>query len=375
MSAPYPNSVKQAFTAAGFEKPTPIQSQSWPIANTGRDIISVARTGSGKTCGFLMPVFMKIQNRLKTRTHPLVLAPTRELAMQIQAEALKFGRPQGIRSVVLYGGAPKRRQIGELERGLVHMVVATPGRLNDLLDMRKTSVNLVEALVLDEADRMLDMGFEPQIDAILSKMPVQKRMMERPVPSSVQRLNVGKSGQLVANEDVEQIIKVVEPSAKTIVFLWNDGMACDSLHGDKDQWQRTRVLAAFKTARGLDVKDITHVINYDFPNGKGKVGIEDYVHRIGRTGRAGRKGTAYTLFTYESKKNAFALIQLLKNAKQNVPDELAKFGVSGRRGGGGRFGGRGRGGRYGGRGRGGRYGGRGRGGGRFGGRGRGGNRW
>jgi ATP-dependent RNA helicase DDX5/DBP2 len=171
-STPFRSSVLQAIKSAGFEAPTPIQSQSWPIALAGRDIISIARTGSGKTCGFLLPVFEKIHAMTAKRQHTnrdgplaLVLAPTRELAMQIQAEALKFGRPQGIRSVVLYGGAPKRRQIGELERGVVHMIVATPGRLNDLLDMRKTTMNRVACLVLDEADRMLDMGFEPQVSA------------------------------------------------------------------------------------------------------------------------------------------------------------------------------------------------------------------
>lgn len=412
--APFSEKLVSSLKRAKFARPTPIQSVSWPIVLAGRDLISVARTGSGKTCGFLLPAFLHIMKRSETHTlrcgdgpYVVVIAPTRELAIQIHTEAVRFGNALQIRCVCVYGGAPKRKQIGNLKRSPTQLIVCTPGRLNDLLNIHCTTLKNVSMMILDEADRMLDMGFGPQIDEIIGHMPKdvkrQTLFFTATWPKNVQRaadrllnrenvikINVGESGQLVANEDVEQIIHVIDnrdksdklqeilkdlpETHKTIIFigkkrdcdsiadmLWNQNMKVDSLHGDKDQRERSHVLRQFKSsqinvlcatdvaARGLDVKDITHVINHDFPLGGGDKGIEDYVHRIGRTGRAGRKGIAHTFFTHGDRKHANELIQILEHAKQNVPEPLARMKSFGRRRGGGGGGWRGgRGGRRGG---------------------------
>lgn len=354
----------------------------------------------------------------------LVLAPTRELAIQILDETQKFGRPVGIRSVCCYGGSPKYPQIQALQRG-VECIIATPGRINDLIEMKKADLSGVKFVVLDEADRMLDMGFEPQIRSIMSNVPEstkrQTLLFSATWPKEIQKLafdflnepvqiNVGEVNSLNANKDITQNIimlsddekldklkeiltKLVESAdevkeksapqsagrfapkpvdlggkkhAKIIVFvakkyvahelanqLWDDGFAVDSLHGDRAQWERTKVIGAFKAgtlrmliatdvaARGLDVKDVGAVVNYDMPVGVN--GAEDYIHRIGRTGRAGAKGVAHTFFTPGDKKLATELVGILEEAKQVVPDELRRY-VRPKFGGRGGFGGRGRGG-------------------------------
>lgn len=447
--APFCNNIQKIFKQVGFDKPTHIQSQAWPIAIKGKDMICIAKTGSGKTCGFLLPSmhqFLQSQeSRGGRRTDPvlLVLAPTRELAVQIMEEAQRFGRPLGIRSLCCYGGSSKYPQIAALQRG-VECIIATPGRLNDLLEMRKANLSNIKFVVLDEADRMLDMGFEPQIRSIMKHVPTQQAqtlLFSATWPKEIQRLafeflkdpiqiNVGEVGVLVANKDITQKIIMTSENekfdklkeiltnlqskdgdtnkvlaggkthAKVIVFvakkvscndlanhLWDDGFAVDSLHGDRPQWERTKVMNAFKSgqllmliatdvaARGLDVKDVGAVVNYDMPCGTNAV--EDYVHRIGRTGRAGNKGEAFTFFTQGDRKCARQLVEVLGKAGQEVPPELQAMvprfsrggGYGGRggrgRGGGGYRGGRGRGymsGRGGGFGRG-RGGGRGGGGG------------
>ncbi|EEC42635.1 predicted protein [Phaeodactylum tricornutum CCAP 1055/1] len=393
--APFQERIQQAFAQAGFARPTSIQGQAWPIALQNKDMICVAKTGSGKTCGFLLPVFhqhLVKQTRIQGFTKPilLVLAPTRELSVQILEEAQKFGRPLGIRSVCCYGGASKHPQIAALQRG-VECVIATPGRLNDLIEMRKADLSKVQYLVLDEADRMLDMGFEPQIRSIILNIPPENRqtlLFSATWPKEIQALahdflknpiqiNVGEVNALVANKDIQQTIVMCSESekldkleqilrdlmhGKIIVFvakkiscndlanrLWEDGFAVDSLHGDRPQWERTRVMQAFKggqlrvliatdvAARGLDVKDVGVVVNYDMPSGVN--GVEDYVHRIGRTGRAGNKGKAYTFFTQGDRKNATQLVQVLTKAQQEIPPELQamarpRFGGGGRGSGG-----------------------------------------
>jgi len=422
--APFSDRILTGFSRAGFARPSPIQAQAWPLAIAGEDLISIAKTGSGKTCGFLMPVFHKHDqsgNKFvrgqKVKPTLLVLAPTRELSVQILEEAQKFGRPLGIRSVCCYGGSSKYPQIAALERG-VECVIATPGRLNDLLEMKKADLSSIKYLVLDEADRMLDMGFEPQIRSIVEKIPTERQtlLFSATWPKEIQRLafdflknpvqiNVGEVDALVANKDIKQTIimcneddkldKLTEilrelvdqaddktdprvagggkAHEKIIVFvakkischdlanrLWDDGFAVDSLHGDRPQWERTRVMQAFKNgtlrmliatdvaARGLDVKDVGVVVNFDMPAGVNAV--EDYVHRIGRTGRAGAKGKAYTFFTPGDKKAATQLVEVLTKAEQEIPAELQamarpRFGGRGGRGGGrGYYGGRGRGG-------------------------------
>lgn len=413
-----PSEILREVHSAGFSVPTPIQAQSWPVALQGRDIVAIAKTGSGKTLGYLMPGFMHLK---RSRSNPqmgptvLILSPTRELATQIEAEAVKFGRSSKISCTCLYGGAPKGPQLRDLDRG-ADIVVATPGRLNDILEMRRISLRQVAYLVLDEADRMLDMGFEPQIRKIVKEVPARRQtlMYTATWPKEVRKIaadlltnpvqvNIGSVDELVANKSItqyievlppmekhrrlEQILRSQEPGSKIIIFCSTKKM-CDQLtrninrefgaaaiHGDKSQGERDHVLSQFRTgrcpvlvatdvaARGLDVKDIRVVINYDFPTG-----VEDYVHRIGRTGRAGATGVAYTFFGDHDSKHASDLIKVLEGANQRVPSEIRdmasrggggmgrvrRWGDGGRGGGGGSFGGRGG---YGGR-DGGGYGGR-----------------
>jgi len=336
----------------------------------------------------------------------LILAPTRELAVQIQTECTKFGSNSRIRNTAIYGGAPKGPQIRDLQRG-VEIVIATPGRLIDMLESGKTNLRRVTYLVMDEADRMLDMGFEPQIRKIVSQIRPDRQtlMFSATWPKDVQKLasdflkdyiqvNIG-SMELTANTNITQVVEVCSDfdkrtkllkhldqisneNAKVLIFvstkrtadditkyLRQDGWPALAIHGDKEQRERDWVLSEFKNgrspiliatdvaSRGLDVKDVGYVINYDFPNN-----CEDYVHRIGRTGRAGRKGTAFTYFTTENAKAASELVAILQDGKQVIPpqlEEMARFGGGG--GGNRRFGGGGGGGRGGGRGRRGGYGG------------------
>ncbi|KAG2295323.1 hypothetical protein Bca52824_041992 [Brassica carinata] len=420
----FPPELLREVLSAGFSAPTPIQAQSWPIAMQGRDIVAIAKTGSGKTLGYLIPGFMHLQRiRNDSRMGPtiLVLSPTRELATQIQDEAVKFGRSSRISCTCLYGGAPKGPQLRDLERG-ADIVVATPGRLNDILEMRRISLRQVSYLVLDEADRMLDMGFEPQIRKIVKEIPTKRQtlMYTATWPKGVRKIaadllvnpaqvNIGNVDELVANKSITQHIEVVapmekqrrleqilrsqEPGSKVIIFCSTKRM-CDQLtrnltrqfgaaaiHGDKSQPERDNVLNQFRSgrtpvlvatdvaARGLDVKDIRAVINYDFPNG-----VEDYVHRIGRTGRAGATGQAFTFFGDQDSKHASDLIKILEGANQRVPPQIRDMAArggggtnkfsrwgppSGGRGGGSGYGGRGGGSGYGGRGGDSGYGGRG----------------
>ncbi|XP_009134609.1 DEAD-box ATP-dependent RNA helicase 14 [Brassica rapa] len=420
----FPPELLREVLNAGFSAPTPIQAQSWPIAMQGRDIVAIAKTGSGKTLGYLLPGFMHLQRvRNDSRMGPtiLVLSPTRELATQIQDEAVKFGRSSRISCTCLYGGAPKGPQLRDLERG-ADIVVATPGRLNDILEMRRISLRQVSYLVLDEADRMLDMGFEPQIRKIVKEIPTKRQtlMYTATWPKGVRKIaadllvnpaqvNIGNVDELVANKSITQHIEVVapmekqrrleqilrsqEPGSKVIIFCSTKRM-CDQLtrnltrqfgaaaiHGDKSQPERDNVLNQFRSgrtpvlvatdvaARGLDVKDIRAVINYDFPNG-----VEDYVHRIGRTGRAGATGQAFTFFGDQDSKHASDLIKILEGANQRVPPQIRDMAArggggmnkfsrwgpsSGGRGGSSGYGGRGGGSGYGGRGSDSGYGGRG----------------
>ncbi|RSH86677.1 ATP-dependent RNA helicase dbp2 [Apiotrichum porosum] len=396
--AGFPEYIMSEIRAMGFEAPSPIQCQSWPMALSGRDVVAIAETGSGKTISFALPAMVHInaQPLLSPGDGPivLILAPTRELAVQIQAECTKFGKSSRIRNTAVYGGAPKGAQIRDLQRGC-EIVVATPGRLIDMIESGKTNLKRVTYLVMDEADRMLDMGFEPQIRKIVSQIRPDRQtlLFSATWPKDVQRLamdflddffqvNIG-SMDLTANHNVTQIVTVCtdydkrgmllkhldqisRENAKVLIFvgtkrvaddltkfLRQDGWPALAIHGDKQQAERDWVLAEFKSgrspimlatdvaSRGLDVKDISYVINYDFSNN-----CEDYIHRIGRTGRAGRKGTSYTYFTTENSKQARELVGILRESKSEVPRELEEMGsYGGRGGGGGRFGGgRGRGG-------------------------------
>ncbi|KAF3783218.1 DEAD-box ATP-dependent RNA helicase 30 [Nymphaea thermarum] len=392
--ASFPDYCLQAIAKCGFVEPTPIQAQGWPMALKGRDLVGIAETGSGKTLAYLLPalVHVKAQPRLMHGEGPivLVLAPTRELAVQIQEEAVKFGSHSNVRSTCIYGGAPKGPQIRDLQRG-VEIVIATPGRLIDMLEACKTNLRRVTYLVLDEADRMLDMGFEPQIRKIISQIrpdrqtlywsatwPKEVEALARQFLHNPYKVTIG-SPDLKANQSINQIVEVLKENEKyprlirlleevmdggKILIFTETKKGCDqvtkqlrmggwpalSIHGDKSQSERDWVLTEFKTgsnpimtatdvaARGLDVKDIKCVINYDFPSS-----LEDYVHRIGRTGRAGARGTAFTFFTQANARFARDLIKILREAGQAVSPALSAMIHSGGGGGsGGNFRSRGR---------------------------------
>uniref|UniRef100_A0A0N4Z8W3 RNA helicase n=1 Tax=Parastrongyloides trichosuri TaxID=131310 RepID=A0A0N4Z8W3_PARTI len=372
-----------------FQKPTVIQSISWPIAMSGRDIVSIAKTGSGKTLGFMLPAINHIANQPKRGYGDgpgvLVLLPTRELAQQVEEVSRDYCKAMGMNMCCLFGGAPKGGQARDLQRG-VDVIVATPGRLIDFLATETTNLRRCSFLVLDEADRMLDMGFEPQIRKIVGQIrpdrqtmmfsatwPKEVRNMASEFQTDPAFLNVG-SLELAANHNITQHIEILEESEKqprmlqlldgilktsepkTIVFvetkrkadeitksMRREGWPVMCIHGDKGQSERDWVLKQFKegkipvlfatdvAARGLDVSDIKYVINYDYSNNS-----EDYVHRIGRTGRSDRKGDAYTFFTPANASKARDLIKILEEAKQKVPEKLYQMSQNSRGGGNGR---------------------------------------
>ena len=382
---------------ARFNKPTPVQKYSVPIVSKGRDLMACAQTGSGKTGGFLFPV---LSESFKTGPSPvpesakrsfvkkayptaLILAPTRELATQIFDEAKKFTYRSWVKAAVVYGGADVGAQLREISHGC-DLLVATPGRLSDLLERGRVSLANIKYLVLDEADRMLDMGFEPQIRHIVDgcDMPStenrQTLMFSATFPDDIQHLardflsdyiflSVGRVGS--TSENITQRILYVEDMDKkstlldllsasndglTLIFVETKRMADEltdflimqdfratAIHGDRTQGERERALASFKNgranllvatavaARGLDIPNVTHVINYDLPSD-----IDDYVHRIGRTGRAGNTGVATAFFNRGSKNITKGLNELLTEANQEVPEFLNDVMRESSRGGG-----------------------------------------
>ncbi|XP_030802387.1 probable ATP-dependent RNA helicase DDX43 [Camarhynchus parvulus] len=363
----------------GFQKPTPIQSQAWPIILQGIDLIGIAQTGTGKTLAYLMPGFIHLTSQPTSKDQRggpgmLVLAPTRELALQVEAECSKYAY-KGIKSICVYGGGDRKGQIDMVTKG-VDIVIATPGRLNDLQMNNFINLKSITYLVLDEADRMLDMGFEPQIMKILIDVRPDRQtvMTSATWPDGVRRLaksylknpmivyvgtldlaavsTVQQKVIVIPEEEkrafMHSFIKSMKAKDKVIIFvgkkLTADDLASDfgiqgipvqSLHGNREQCDREQALDDFKkgkvrilvatdlASRGLDVHDITHVFNFDFPRN-----IEEYVHRVGRTGRAGRSGEAVTLVTGNDWRFASELIDILERANQVsiqywvVPDEL-----------------------------------------------------
>ena len=364
-----------------FKTPSPIQGQCWPPLLKSRDVIGIASTGSGKTLTFLVPALLKIASvgPFKQKSGPpsprvLVLAPTRELAMQSQQVCEEVGC---FRSVCIYGGVPKHFQKSELNAG-AEIIVATPGRLQDLVEEGAVSMQGVAYLVLDEADRMLDEGFEPAIRSIISKCPStatrQTVMFSATWPEEIRQLartflkteivRVTVGGQdLAANHRVKQIVECIDKfkrdrrlvdllqdyhksrtnrclifvlykkEADTVQqFLKSKGFAAVAIHGDLSQPQRTDALDSFKkgkvplliatdvAARGLDIPQVEYVLNYSFP-----LTVEDYVHRIGRTGRGGASGISHTFFTDDDKGLAGALVGVLQEANQEVPVEIMKY--------------------------------------------------
>jgi ATP-dependent RNA helicase DDX3X len=400
---------------SGYKVPTPVQKYSIPIVMGGRDLMACAQTGSGKTGGFLFPILSQafqsgpsaapaaagggFGRQRKAYPTSLILAPTRELVSQIYEESRKFAYRSWVRPCVVYGGADIGSQLRQIERGC-DLLVATPGRLVDLIERGRISLCNIKYLVLDEADRMLDMGFEPQIRRIVEgeDMPdVRSRqtlMFSATFPRDIQMLardflkdyiflSVGRVGS--TSENITQKVEYVEDGDKRSVlldilhtqdkgltlifvetkrmadslsdFLINQNFPATSIHGDRTQRERERALEMFRNghcpilvatavaARGLDIPNVTHVVNYDLPTD-----IDDYVHRIGRTGRAGNTGVSTAFFNRGNRGVVRDLIDLLKEANQEVPSFLeaiareSSFGGGGGGGGRGRSGGRGRGG-------------------------------
>ncbi|KAG6744896.1 hypothetical protein NC652_036353 [Populus alba x Populus x berolinensis] len=404
--------VNQNIRRCKYVKPTPVQRNAIPILLARRDLMACAQTGSGKTAAFCFPIIAGImREQYVQRPHggrtmyplALILSPTRELSSQIHDEAKKFSYQTGVKVVVVYGGAPMNQQLRELERG-VDILVATPGRLVDLLERARVSLQMIRYLALDEADRMLDMGFEPQIRKIVEQMDMppcgmrQTMLFSATFPKEIQRLasdflsnyiflavgRVGSSTDLIVQrvEYVQEIDKrshlmdllhaqreteVNSKHSLTLVFvetkkgadslehlLHVNGFPATSIHGDRTQQEREMALRSFKSgktpilvatdvaARGLDIPHVAHVVNFDLPND-----IDDYVHRIGRTGRAGNTGLATAFFNENNMSLARPLADLMQEANQVVPAWLTRYasrvlhsGGKNRRSAGTRFGGR-----------------------------------
>ncbi|CAH1782244.1 unnamed protein product, partial [Owenia fusiformis] len=405
--------IKNNIALCHYDRPTPVQKYAIPCVNGGRDLMACAQTGSGKTAAFLIPTlnrvykegppdFMKDQppssggryNRRKQYPLALILAPTRELASQIYDEARKFAYRSHVRPCVVYGGADVGGQMRDLDRGC-HLLVATPGRLVDMMERGKISVEHTRFLILDEADRMLDMGFEPQIRRIVEQdnMPGpgkrQTLMFSATFPKEIQMLArdflqeyiflaVGRVGSTSENitqkvvwvEEIDKrsflldLLNAAGPDSLTLTFvetkkgadsleefLYGQGYPATSIHGDRSQREREAALDAFRhgkspilvatavAARGLDIPNVKHVINFDLPGD-----IEEYVHRIGRTGRVGNLGLATSFFNIKNKNLLRDLMDLLVEAHQEVPSWLesmayeARHAGPSRRGGGKRFG-------------------------------------
>ncbi|KAK0635185.1 P-loop containing nucleoside triphosphate hydrolase protein [Bombardia bombarda] len=408
---PLDNHLISNIGLARYQMPTPVQKYSIPIVMGGRDLMACAQTGSGKTGGFLFPILSQafingptptpagaagnFGRQRKAYPTSLILAPTRELVSQIYEESRKFAYRSWVRPCVVYGGADIGSQLRQIERGC-DLLVATPGRLVDLIERGRISLCNIKYLVLDEADRMLDMGFEPQIRRIVEgeDMPgVQGRqtlMFSATFPRDIQMLardflkdyvflSVGRVGS--TSENITQKVEYVEDADKRSVlldilhthgagltlifvetkrmadslsdFLINQAFPATSIHGDRTQRERERALEMFRNgrcpilvatavaARGLDIPNVTHVVNYDLPTD-----IDDYVHRIGRTGRAGNTGMSTAFFNRGNRGVVRELLELLKEANQEVPAFLETIARESS------FGGPSRGGRGGGRGRG-----------------------
>ncbi|KAM9129070.1 putative ATP-dependent RNA helicase DDX46 isoform 2-T2 [Pangshura tecta] len=362
----------------GYEKPTPIQAQAIPAIMSGRDLIGIAKTGSGKTIAFLLPMFRHImdQRSLEEGEGPIavIMTPTRELALQITKECKKFSKTLGFRVVCVYGGTGISEQIAELKRG-AEIIVCTPGRMIDMLaanNGRVTNLRRVTYVVLDEADRMFDMGFEPQVMRIVDNIRPDRQtvMFSATFPRAMEALarrilnkpiEVQVGGRSVVCSDVEQEVIVIEEENKflkllellghyqekgsVIIFVDKqehaDGLLkdlmrasypCMSLHGGIDQYDRDSIINDFKNgvckllvatsvaARGLDVKQLMLVVNYSCPNH-----YEDYVHRAGRTGRAGNKGFAFTFITEDQARYAGDIIKALELSGKPIPAELEKL--------------------------------------------------
>ena len=361
--------LQRALTDEKYVTPTPIQAQTIPATLQGRDVLGCAQTGTGKTAAFALPILNRLgaRNRKATPKRPLVLvlAPTRELAIQIGASFATYGKHLRIRQALVYGGVSQVKQVRALNRG-AHVLVATPGRLLDLMNQGHIKLDQLEMFVLDEADRMLDMGFLPDLNRIISELPDQRQSLffSATLPPKIIKLSqsmlskpvsVNVTPETTSVERIEQQVLHVERSAKkallrkilrtdgverALVFtktkrtanlleeqLVRSGIKATAIHGNKSQNARQRALEAFRrkqvqvlvatdvAARGIDIDSITHVINFDLP-----IEPENYVHRIGRTGRAGAEGIALS-FCCAGERRELRMIEQLIGQKVPVCPE------------------------------------------------------
>ena len=360
----------QAVTAAGYTEPTPIQVQAIPVILAGKDILGGAQTGTGKTAGFTLPMLQRLARHASASSSParhpvraLILTPTRELAMQVYESVKTYSKFLPLRAICLYGGVDIRPQIEELRQGR-EIIVATPGRLLDHVQQKTVAFTQVEMLVLDEADRMPDMGFIPDIKRILAMLPKERQsllfsatfseeirkladtmlktpqLIEAAVRNSISETithrvyPVAQEDKrhllvhLLRHQDLRQVLIFVGTkfgASRLAHYLQRQGIEADAIHGDKSQQQRTEALEGFKAgrirvlvgtdvaARGLDIDDLPHVINYELPHV-----AEDYIHRIGRTGRAGKSGVAISLVCPEEKLRLSDIEKIVKRKIEQI---------------------------------------------------------
>jgi ATP-dependent RNA helicase RhlE len=365
--------VLRAIDDAGYTTPTPIQAAAIPLALRGRDLIGLAQTGTGKTAAFTLPIVHRLLGGPR-RTRTLILTPTRELCGQVEESFAKYGRYSGLDVVAVYGGVAYETQTDALRRG-VDVVVATPGRLLDHLEKQNVVFDELEVLVLDEADRMLDMGFAPQLNRIVAQIPAYRQtlLFSATMPPEVEALarkylrrptvvQVGRRSaaattvthavypvphnkksalliELLRQHPTESVLVFVrtKPSADRVArHLADAGVEAVAMHGDKSQKERTQALEDFKAGRikvlvatdvaqrGLDISGITHVINYDVPQE-----AEDYVHRIGRTGRAAQTGDAFTFMSPDEIAMVRSIERLVGQAIPRVSVPGYDFGSAG----------------------------------------------
>ncbi len=362
------NPLLLAIKDSGYTKPSPIQAQAIPVILEGRDILGGAQTGTGKTAAFVLPLLQRLhatETTQRTRIiRALILTPTRELAVQVEASVKKYAAHLSLKSAVIFGGVKIEAQVHKLQRGF-DILVATPGRLLDHIERRTVNLSKVEFLVLDEADRMLDMGFIRDIQKIITCMPKQRqnllfsatysaaiRTLADKILKSPVEIEIPK--ETATAERISQLMYAVEKSHKrellsyligsknwkqVLVFartkhgadrltkqLIQDGLSAIAIHGNKTQGARSRALSEFKdgkvrvlvatdvAARGLDIHQLPHVINYELPDV-----AEDYVHRIGRTGRAGNEGVALSLISKEETEQLKAIERLTKTKIPVMP--------------------------------------------------------
>ncbi len=358
----YP-SITQTLTEKGYTVPTPIQEQAIPLALQKRDILGCAQTGTGKTLSFAIPIVQMLMKEKplpqEKRISALVLAPTRELALQIAETIQLISRNTNIKHIVLFGGVAQQPQVNKLKAG-VDILVATPGRLKDLMNQGYISLKHIKYLVLDEADRMLDMGFIREVQQIIAQVPAKRQTLffSATMPVNILKLAnellcnpvkveiapvASTTGQitqyvyfsekaikpallvhLLSKTEMETVIvftQMKHMADKISRLLQKEGIQASAIHGNKSQRQREQALEQFKNknirvlvatdiaARGIDIDKLSHVINYDLPQT-----AETYVHRIGRTGRAGATGTAISICSQEEKPLLAAIQQLIKKA-------------------------------------------------------------